>query len=420
MKYHRRIIEENIRENIGKIPVIMLTGSRQVGKTTLLRHISEHADIKPDFVSLDDPSMRFMANDDPELFLSSFKTPLVIDEFQYAPNLLNFIKMRVDSARNGAVLDGKKEPGTMYFLTGSQIFQTMQNVSESLAGRVGIWELFPYSNAEVEEKESELFIPDIERLKSRKSVKHLEATELYDRLTKGFYPELYNVNDIDQNRFYASYVRTYIERDIRSIINVRNENNFYKFISVLAAQNAQIYNASNIANDVGVDVKTIDEWLSVLINTNIIYPLYPYANNATKRVIERPKLYFTDTGLAAYLAGYTGSSVLQNSVYSGALFEDFVVMEIVKSFVNHGLDPRKYLYFFRDYEKREVDLLIIYNNKYYPVEIKKATNPGLDAIKNFSALDALKVDIDKGIVLCMANRIMPINENNFQVPIDIL
>lgn len=420
MKYYNRTIERVLENMIDAFPVIMITGPRQVGKTTLLYHLVEQKNNKINFVSLDDMKLRIQANEDPELFLRTYDSPLIIDEFQYAPNLLSYIKIIVDASKKEALFNNEKNFSTMYYLTGSQIFQTMENVNESLAGRVGIIDLFAFSTREIFGLKEELFIPEIEKLKQKCLVEKLTTNKLFERILKGSYPELYSNHNIDFENYYSNYVRTYIERDIRKIINIKDEIKFMKFISSLAARTSCEFNSSNIAEEVGIDNKTVDEWLSILKNTGIIYLLQPYMNNNVGRIIKRPKIYFMDTGLACYLTGYMDANVLEKSAYNGAIFETYVISEIIKSFTNQGKDAKKYLYYYRDNNQKEIDLLIIYNNKIYPIEIKKNTNPTKEAIKNFSVVNKFNYDVGNGIVICMSSLIYALDDNNYCLPIEYL
>ena len=418
--YKNRTIEKVLKEMNGNYPVIMITGPRQVGKTTLLNYLMSTSSKKINFVTLDDTKLRLQANEDPELFLRTHDAPLIIDEFQYAPNLLSYIKMNVDNKRMNEMFGTKEKVGTMYYLTGSQVFQTMEDVSESLAGRIGILDLFAFSTRELNNMQDEVFIPDIELLKTKTPVKSLSTHQLFERILKGSYPELYNKQNLNFEKYYNDYVRTYMERDVRKLINIKDENKFIKFISSLAARTAQEYNASDIANDIEIDSKTVDEWLSILKNTGLVFLLQPHMNNNVGRIIKRPKLYFTDTGLACYLTGYTDAEILEKSAYNGAIFETYVISEIVKSFTNNGREPKKHLYYYRDNNNKEIDLLILDNNKIYPVEIKKSANPGRNAIKNFDVAHKFELKVGNGIVLCMAKDFYALDENNYYVPIEYI
>lgn len=422
IRYKERTIEKRLKYLVKEFPVIMVTGPRQVGKTTLLNHFAINSDRKINYVSLDNLLIRNQAIEDPELFLRTHEAPVIIDEFQYAPELLSYIKIKVDEARKNAMFNDGKEVEAMYFLTGSQVFQTMANISESLAGRVGILDLYGFSTRELEEVNESIFIPVVSELKQKEKVKKLSTHKLFERILNGSYPEVVNGRvDVEKtSAFYETYIRTYIERDVRQLINIKDENKFIRFISSVAARTAQEYNASDIATDVGVDVKTIDEWISILKNTNLIYMMQAYSNNNIKKAIKRPKIYFMDTGLACYLTGYLNASTLEKSAYNGAIFENYVVSEIIKSFTNNGISPRMRLYYYRDSSAKEIDLLIIYDNKVYPVEIKKSANPGKEAFKNFDVVNKFGLEVGDGIVLCMIDEIFAVGENRYFVPIEYI
>ena len=283
--------------------------------------------------------------------------------------MLSYIKIKVDDARNESLFGNKKKVGTFYYLTGSQVFQTMRNISESLAGRIGIFDLLSF----------------------------------YSRELKGSYPEIYFGMKVDFENYYQSYIRTYLERDIREIIKIKDENKFIKFLSSLAARTGQEFVSSQIGREIGIDNKTVDEWLSILKNTGIVYLLHPYMNNNVGRIIKRPKIYFLDTGLACYLTGYSTATILEKSAYNGQIFETYVISEIIKSFINDGKDPRNHLFYYRDNNQREIDLLIKNEEKIYPVEIKKSATPRKDAIKHFDIVNKFEVEAGNGIVFNKRN-----------------
>jgi len=420
MKYINRNLEKKIDEMNKLFPVILVTGARQSGKSTLLEYIN-HSNLENiNYVTLDNIIERSNAIEDPENFLRTHEVPLIIDEFQYAPNLLSYIKIRVDEARKKELFKNEKTVETMYYLTGSQVFQTMKNVSESLAGRIGILELSPLSTRELYQKTETPFIPNINLLKKKEALTYEPLLTVFDRILKGSYPALYNNQENNLESFYSSYVKTYIERDIRELINIKDEIKFLKFISSVAARTAQEYNASDIAKDIGIDNKTVDEWMSILKNTFLVYLLQPYYNNAVGRVIKRPKIYFMDTGLACYLAGYLDSRTLERSAYSGQIFENYVISEIIKSYTNNSRDPRLHLYYYRDNNQKEIDLLVVDQNNIYPVEIKKSANPGKDSIKNFDIVKKFELNSPNGIVICLSKDIHALDEKNYMIPIEYI
>lgn len=418
--YINRTIESKLKSMYGTFPAILVTGSRQSGKSTVLQYITNVENEKVKEVSLDDITERTLAQTDPELFIRTHGTPLIIDEFQYAPNLLSYIKIAIDEARKNEMFGDGKEVGTLYYLTGSQIFETMENVTESLAGRVGIIDLHPLSTRELNQLEEDIFVPDIEVIKAKEKVKQENISKLFERIFKGSYPELYKNKNISLEAFFSSYIRTYIERDVRKIVNIQDEAKFMKFISAMAARTGQEYNASDIAKDVEIDADTVSKWTSILTNTYIIFLLQPHMNNNVGRIIKRPKIYFMDTGLACFLTGYISPETLQKSAYSGQIFETYVISEIVKSYTNNQRDPRKHLYYYRDNNQKEIDLLVINEDNIYPVEIKKSANPGKDAVKNFDIVKKFEMNSPNGIVLCLTSNIHTIDEKNYMVPIEYI
>ena len=419
-KYIHRTIEKKLNEMYGNFPAILITGSRQSGKSTVLQYLANSKNEKINEVSLDDLNERIMAIEDPETFLRTHEVPLIIDEFQYAPNLLSYIKILIDEARKNEMFGDGKNVGTLYYLTGSQIFETMENITESLAGRVGIIDLYPLSTREIYNVKEDIFIPDINILKNKEPLKYEYLNNVFDRIFRGSYPELYKNKNISIEAYFSSYLRTYIERDVRKVVNIQDELKFMKFISSLAARTGQEFNASDIAKDVGIDSETASKWTGILSNTYVIYLLQPHMNNNIGRIIKRPKIYFMDTGLACYLTGYLSAETLQRSAYSGQIFETYIISEIVKSYTNHQRDPKKHLYYYRDNNKREIDLLVIYEDNIYPVEIKKSSNPGKDAIKSFDIIKKFEMNSPNGIVICLAKDIHPLDEKNYMLPIEYI
>lgn len=418
--YIHRTIENKLEEMYGNFPSILITGSRQSGKSTVLQYLTTIKNTNINEVSLDDLNERTLAIEDPETFLRTHGVPLIIDEFQYAPNLLSYIELAIDEARKKEMFGNGKKVGTLYYLTGSQVFETMENITESLAGRVGIIDLFPLSTREIYNSPEEVFIPDINIIKKKEPLKYEYMDNIFERIFRGSYPELYKNKEINPESFYSSYLRTYIERDIRKIINIQDEQKFLKFISSLAARTGQEFNASDISRDIGIDSETVTKWTGILSNTYIIFLLQPHMNNNIGRIIKRPKIYFMDTGLACYLTGYVSSETLQRSNYSGQIFETYIISEIVKSYTNNQRDPKKHLYYYRDNNGKEIDLLVIYEDNIYPVEIKKNSNPDKNAIKNFNIVEKFEMNSPNGAVICLTKNIHPIDDKNYMIPIEYI
>ncbi len=383
----------------------------------MLEFISKQINGNIKRVTLDDITLRTLAIEDPKLFLETYPTPIIIDEFQYAPDLLSYIKMIVDNKR----LEGfetKESANGMYYLTGSQRFLAMEQVSESLAGRVAILDLYGLSNKEINNKQQKLFIPEISKLKVEKNTEpNLTIKELFERIYKGSFPEIYKNPDLAINDYFTNYIKTYIEKDIRKLINVKDEIKFMKFMIAVAARTGQELRINEICNDAEVSNPTGSSWLSILVNSGLVVLLEPYSKNIIKRVVKSPKLYFMDTGLASHLIKFPNAETLESSYFAGAIFETYVVSEIIKSFTNKGIDPKIHLYYYRDNHNKEIDVVIEYNNKLYPIEIKKGKKPSKTLIKNFTALENTGLEIANGIVLCMIDEIFPINKNNYYIPI---
>ena len=399
--YKHRQIESTIKDITKSFKVVLVTGARQVGKSTVLKKCDENRG----YVTLDDLDNRELAINDPKLFLQRYAPPIIIDEIQYAPNLLSYIKIAVDNSQ---------EKGD-YWLTGSQQFSMMKNVSETLAGRIGILNLSGFSLRELDDnKIADVFLPTNDYIKNaRQKAKNYTLNELYEIIWRGSYPEI-NVNKtIPWNIFYNSYLQTYIERDIRNLESIANEMQFLKFIRVIASRTGQILNYSDIASEVGISQPTAKSWLSVLISSNIVYLLQPYYNNLNKRLVKTPKLYFMDTGLCSYLTGWTSSDTLERGAMSGNMFETFVVTEIIKSYRNNGIEPN--IYYYRDKDKKEIDIIIEDNGLLYPIEIKKTASPDKNMIKNFSVLPENK--ISRGAIICMADTDLPLKENINVIPV---
>lgn len=402
--YIKRSLEKRVKYIAKHFPVLMLCGARQVGKTTLLKKIAkDNTKELINYVTLDHPKVRQLAKSDPELFLQQYSAPLIIDEIQYAPELLPFIKIKVDeSGENGR-----------YYLTGSQMFHMMNEVSESLAGRVGVLAMYSMSRAEIEKKESKPFNPaNVKNIVSDDSI-----SKIFDRILKGGMPRIISEPDISSEDYYGSYIQTYIERDIRDLIKIKDENKFIRFISCVAARTSQELNLADLAKDVEIDRKTAENWLSIFISSGLIVLLNPYSKNTIKRIVKRPKLYFMDTGLACYLSMWNNARALELSAMSGAMFENYVISEIIKSYSNNGINTRSRLFYYRDNNGKEIDLLILDNGKIHPIEIKKSADPGKTALKNFSVLSAFQEEIGDGAVLCMSSITIPLDEKNKIIPI---
>lgn len=404
--YITRHLEHVVEKASNTFPVVMVTGPRQVGKTTMLEKLAQE---NRTYVSLDSPITREMAVNDPELFLQRFKPPVLIDEFQYAKGLLPFIKAHVDRhKKNGD-----------FWLTGSQMFHMMEGVSESLAGRVAVIPMLGLSNSEMEGAPNSVFKGDaqnwMDRLESR-SFQNLET--VYAHIFRGSMPRLYGETDVDRDLYYGSYLDTYIQRDIRDLTQVADELAFLRFMTSCAARTAQQISYTELARDAGVTAPTAKRWLSLLRTSGIVMLVDPYFNNTLKRIVKAPKMYFLDTGLAAYLTRWDSAATLEVSAMNGAFFETYVVSEIVKSYYNAGKRPP--IFYYRDTDQKEIDVIIEAGNTLCPFEIKKTAHPKKDAIKQFKLLEKTKKEIGPGGIICMTNTVLPMDSRNYALPVWII
>ncbi len=404
MQYIKRDLEEKIRSITREYSCILITGPRQVGKTTILKQLAEP---NRNYVSLDDLEERKMAKTDPALFLQMHDLPIFIDEVQYAPELFSYIKIAIDSG---------SPPGS-FWLTGSQAFKMMELAQESLAGRVAILHMSGLSQHEIYGSGKNMpFTIDMEELKARKKISaSADLEEIYRRIWKGSLPGLVSGKFTDRNVFYSSYLQTYIDRDVSDMIARVDKLQFQDFIRAAACRTGQMLNVHDIAQDVGVSDDTARRWLQVLEKSGIIFYLRPYSNNLLKRTIKTPKLYFFDTGLAAYLTRYTTPEILANGAINGAILENYVIAEIIKTYHNDAQDCL--LWYYRDKSSNEIDMVIESDGYLHPLEIKRSVNPGRELTGIFSLLDKGAVPRGKGALLCMRPILSAINADNLIVPI---
>lgn len=404
MNYIKRDLEEKIISLSKEYSCILVTGPRQVGKTTVMKELM---DDNREYVTLDDLEERRLAKKDPAMFLQMHSLPIFIDEVQYAPELFSYIKIAVD---NGA------EPGS-FWLTGSQAFKLMELAQESLAGRIAILHMSSLSQHELfGNKETEPFTINIEALKRRKTTNTpADINSIYQRIWKGSLPGLASGKFTDRDIFYSSYIQTYIERDVSELIDRVDKILFSDFIRAAACRSGQMLNIHDIAQDVGVSDDTAKRWLSVLEKSDIIFYLRPYSNNLLKRTIKTPKMYFFDTGLVAYLTRYSSPEILANGAINGAILENYVVSEIRKTYLNCGKECL--LWYYRDKDSNEIDMVFESDGMLHPLEIKRSVNPPNEIIKAFSILDKGTVPRGQGAVLCMRPELSAINSDNFIIPI---
>ena len=406
--YLKRHAEKAVSELVKSFQVILITGPRQTGKTTLLQNSAKTG--KFPYLSFDDTSEIMAVKADAKSFLLLHKPPVVFDEIQYAPELLPYLKLAVD----------KNKTKGMYFLTGSQQFHLMKNASESLAGRIGILQLMGLSLREMNSDTfSKPFIPTLQYLNMRnKNSMKLDADKIWKMIHTGSFPAVVTGYS-KQKAFYDSYIRTYIERDIRAFAQVGDELQFMRFITVAASRTGQMLNYCDMARDVQISEPTAKKWLSILVTSGLVYLLQPFSVNVEKRVVKTPKMYFLDTGLAAFLTKWTNPEVLRQGAAAGAFFETFVVAEILKSYRNTGTEPL--MFYYRDKDKKEIDLLIMENGTLYPLEIKMTSTPKAADAASFRVLSAVKgLSVGSGGIICTSDSLGILDKDRYIIPVSFL
>lgn len=389
MEYIKRDIEEEFLSYVAEFPVVLLAGMRQCGKSTMLAHLARDNRAA---VTLDDLQERALAQSDPQMFLQLHEPPLIIDEIQYAPQLFPYLKIYADS---------HPDSRGSFWLTGSQPFPLMKLAGESLAGRAGILHMLPLSQHELYGngplRRLDISIP---ALKDRLA-EHEPATlpQVYERIFQGWMPAVANRRTPNVDHFYRSYVQTYIERDVRDLDGAASAIDFSRFMAAAAAQIGQLLNIESMARDVGITRAKVQEWLGILQKSDIVFLLQPYANNAMKRAVKTPKLYFNDTGLAAWLGRWSSPETLAVGALSGQIFENYVVSEINKTIVNSG-DVAQ-LWFYRDRDAKEIDGVIERDGALHPIEIKRSANPQRKDVASFSMLAKSPLELGMGMLVSM-------------------
>ena len=404
MSYIRRSLEKIVLQVTKEYPVVLLSGPRQVGKTTMLKKLMEGTERS--YVSLDDLQERELARTDPELFLQLHKPPILIDEVQYAPELFPYIKLIVD----------KEQTKGDFWLTGSQVFSLMRGVQESLAGRVALLSLSSLSQTEAYGGQEQTFTLTPESLLSRKEGrKPADAEEIFKRIFKGSMPAIVSRDISSPGIFYNSYLSTYIERDVSSLSDAIDSLKFLRFITALAARCSQMLNISELARDAELNQKQVKDWLGILETLGILFYLYPYSNNLLKRLVRTPKVYFYDTGLVAYLTKWSSPETLARGAMSGAILENYVVSEIRKTYLNNGKEA--FMYYYRDKDAKEIDLVLEQDGELHPIEIKKSANPASEILHVFPVLDKSSLKRGNGAVICLKTELSAFNKENYIVPV---
>lgn len=407
MNYIVRSLEKVVSEVAKEYPVVLVTGPRQVGKTTMLQKLMEGTDRS--YVSLDDLNERNLAKTDPELFLQLHKPPVLIDEVQYAPELFTYIKIHAD--KNHA-------PGA-FWLTGSQVFKLMRGVQESLAGRIAVLSLTSLSQAEIGNGETEPFTLTPDSLTARgKGRKPADIKEIFERIFRGSMPAVVSGQNSNRQIFYSSYLTTYLERDVKELSDAIDSLKFLRFITAVAARCGQMTNVADIAQDADINQKQAKDWLGILETLGIIFYLHPYSNNLLKRLVKTPKLYFYDTGLVCYLTKWSSAETLESGAMNGAILENYVVAEIRKTYLGNGKEP--FMYFYRDKDAKEIDMVLEHDGVLNPIEIKKTSNPGSELVKPFQLLDRSSTPRSNGAVICMRSELSMIDRENFIVPVWVI
>lgn len=404
MCYISRSLETVVKQVTLEYPVVLVTGARQVGKTTMLQKLMEGTERR--YVTLDDLNERSLAKTDPEMFLQLHKPPVLIDEVQYAPELFTYIKIYADS---------HQEPGA-FWLTGSQVFKLMHGVQESLAGRVAVLSMTSLAQAELCQAPMSPFQIELSELVARAETrKAADTEEIFERIYRGSMPAIASGKNSNSQIFYSSYLSTYIQRDVKELSDAVDALKFLRFMTAVAARCSQMLNIAEIAQDADINQKQAKDWLQILETLGIIFYLHPYSNNLLKRLVKTPKLYFYDSGLVCYLTRWSSAEVLQSGAMNGAMLENYVVSEIAKTYLNSGKEP--YMYYYRNKDAREIDVILEHDGILNPIEIKKTANPGSTLTKVFSLLDKTSVPRGNGAVVCMKQSVGVIDRENFIVPV---
>ncbi|MBR2413189.1 MAG: ATP-binding protein [Clostridia bacterium] len=408
MTYLKRELERKFLKMNTHFKAILVTGARQVGKTTMLRHLAEGSDRT--YVTLDNRMARDLAKSDPVLFFQVYKPPILIDEIQKAPELFEQIKIMCDAS---------EEKG-LFWITGSQQYAMMKQVRETLAGRIGILNLYSLSQRE---KQGILFDDDLDLslqglVKRQLSFPKNNIVNIFHHIWTGGMPDVQNVDSEIRDEYFNSYIETYLMRDAVEVGGVTDTVKFSKFLSACAALVSQQVNYSTLAEAADISEPTAKTWLHVLQGLGIVYLLKPYENNELKRLVKMPKLYFCDTALCAYLSMWMSPETLMNGAASGHYYENYVVMEFVKTYAY--AKSKANLFYYRDSNAKEIDIFIEENDTIHPIEIKKSANPDRRETKKYAVIDKTSLKKGCGGIVCMCEEVIPIDAQNCFIPSNII
>lgn len=408
MKYLQRSLERKFLHMSSFFKAVLVTGARQVGKTTMLKHLAKEQNRS--YVSMDHTMARSLAKSDPVLFFQTYKPPIIIDEIQKAPELFEQIKI---------ICDESEERG-LFWLTGSQQYQMMKNIRETLAGRIGILELYSLSKNEVEG----IAFPNemdfsLSCLQERQSfTKKNDIIQVFEHIWRGGMPDVIEADAEQRQEYFNSYIETYLMRDIAEEGGITDTVRFYKFMKACAALTAEQVNYKTLADSAEISQPTAKEWLRLLQGLGVVYLLQPYANNELRRLVKTPKLYFCDTGLCAYLSMWLTRDTLMNGAASGHYFENYVVIELLKNFAYAPSGVN--LTYYRDSNAKEIDVFVEENGIIHPLEIKKSANPDRREVKKYELLDKVKLERDNGGIVCMCEEVIPIDAKNCFIPCNLI
>ena len=404
--YIKRHIEEVLLRYLKQYPCVLVTGPRQVGKSTLIKNLPD-ADTR-EYVTLDDTELRHMAKTDPKGFLQIHKPPICIDEIQLAPELFSYVKISVDQNKN---------PGD-YIFTGSQMYKLMRNIDESLAGRLGILNMQGISQSEISLLPNQSFFPQFDSFVDRKLKPMPDIPKVFERIFTGSMPDIVSGRIPKTTEYYPSYLSTFLQKDISQITKGIDELKFRRFLTACACRSAQLLNVADIARDAEIDPSTASGWLDILETIGIVFYLHPYSNNLLKRTVKKPKMYFYDTGLVSYLCKWQSPQSLMVGAQAGAIFETYVVSEIIKSYFNAGAEP--FVYYYRDIDAKEIDLILERDMMLFPIEIKKSASADSRDTKSFSVISKSGLKQGTGAVISLRDNFLTAGENLLFIPVALI